>query len=77
MLGNQLSPLNVSIPKPIFPSKYLILSLVAGFSMIYHQLRALMNFSAVRNIYLVGKYDSSKFTDFIDRTLSEFDFKSI
>ncbi len=45
--------------------------------MIYHHLKALQQFTAIKNVYLVGKYDASKFADFIDDVLSVFDFKTI
>ena len=55
----------------------LLLALVAGYPLIYHHLRALSEIQQVRNVFLVGKFDSKKFNQFIDDLLSDFSFKSV
>jgi len=65
--------LSVSIPRPLFPSKFslVILTLsVAGKPIIYHHIRSLSEVEQVQHIFLIGDYDSKKFSYFIDEMLS-------
>ena len=45
--------------------------------MIYHHIKRLSEIEPVRHVFLIGKYDSKKFKQFIDDILTEFSFKTI
>ena len=52
-------------------------SIVAGYPLIYHHVRALAEISQVRNIFLVGKYSQSSFNYFIESLYDEFCFNTV
>ena len=72
--------LSVSIPRPLFPSKFdcpHCRPLVAGYPIIYHHMRSLSEVEQVQHVFLVGRHDPKKFAHFIDDLLTEFSFKTI
>mmetsp|Transcript_10698 Transcript_10698/g.10813 ORF Transcript_10698/g.10813 Transcript_10698/m.10813 type:complete len:91 (+) Transcript_10698:3-275(+) len=54
--------LSVSIPKPLFP--------IAGYPIIFHHIRRLSEMEQVRHVFLIGNYEQSKFTHFIEEILT-------
>ena len=52
-------------------------SSVAGYPLIYHHVRALAEISQVRNVFLVGRYQSSAFNFFIESLYDEFSFQTV
>ena len=45
--------------------------------MIYHHVRALAEISAIRNVFLVGRYTPAAFTYFIESLYDEFSFQTV
>src|SRR5437762_2244714 len=78
--SNLMFLLSVSIPRPLFPSTYIIylfyytLIIVAGYPIIYHHVLNLSKIDSIRNVFLIGNYDPKKFTHFIEDLLAEFSF---
>lgn len=50
---------------------------VAGYPIIYHHMRSLSEIESVRHVFLIGKYEASKFNHFIEDILTEFSFKTV
>lgn len=56
-VGTRFRPLSMTVPKPLFP--------VAGDAMISHHVRALSEVPGMREILLIGFFDSNVFDKFI------------
>ncbi|KAK9710775.1 hypothetical protein K7432_008220 [Basidiobolus ranarum] len=62
--GTRFRPLSLNVPKPLFP--------VAGQPILYHHVAALSKVQNLTEILLIGFYEDSVFTSFIDRINFEF-----
>ncbi|KAK9767846.1 hypothetical protein K7432_002028 [Basidiobolus ranarum] len=62
--GTRFRPLSLNVPKPLFP--------VAGQPILYHHVTALSKVQNLTEILLIGFYEDSIFTNFIDRMNFEF-----
>ena len=67
--GKRFRPLSIDLPKPLF--------LIGGRRVIHYHLTALADLGTVRNVYLIGLDEKSKFSTFISECQQEFNFKSI
>jgi mannose-1-phosphate guanylyltransferase len=61
--GTRFQPLSWRIPKPLFP--------IGGVEMIWHPIAACAKVPEMKEILLIGFYESSCFTTFIERTQRE------
>lgn len=50
-------------------------SIVGGYPIIFHHLKALSRLAEVKNVYLMGYYDEKKFFPFIDYVKTLFNYK--
>ena len=50
---------------------------MAGYPLVYHHVNALAEITAVRNVFLVGKYSPTSFNFFIESLYDEFCFSTV
>ncbi|KAG9292846.1 hypothetical protein G9A89_016208 [Geosiphon pyriformis] len=62
--GTSFRPLSLNVPKPLFP--------VAGHPIIWHHLEALSKVEGLREVLLVGFYEDSVFSSFLEEAAREF-----
>jgi NDP-sugar pyrophosphorylase family protein len=81
--GNLRAPGSGPFPSHCHPLSFQVLfnipilkSLVGGYPMIFHHLKALSNLAEVKNVFLLGgSYDEKKFRPFMDQVRTQFNFK--
>lgn len=56
--GTRFRPLSLTTPKPLFP--------IAGVPMIKHHIEALARVDGMKEIFLVGFFETTEFTSFLD-----------
>ena len=65
--GTRFRPLSLDVPKPLFP--------IAGKPMIYHHIEACAQLEGMKEILLLGYYNESLFTNFVEETSKELNIK--
>lgn len=62
--GTRFRPLSLDVPKPLFP--------VAGQAIIWHHLAALAKVEGLKEVLLIGFFEDSVFSRFIDDSSTQF-----
>eukprot|EP01111_Echinosteliopsis_oligospora_P019504 TRINITY_DN946_c2_g1_i1.p1 TRINITY_DN946_c2_g1~~TRINITY_DN946_c2_g1_i1.p1 ORF type:complete len:338 (+),score=55.77 TRINITY_DN946_c2_g1_i1:56-1069(+) len=65
--GTRFRPLSLELPKPLFP--------IAGKPMIHHHIEACAQIDGLEEVVLIGFYEASLFSSFIEETQKEFKIK--
>jgi mannose-1-phosphate guanylyltransferase len=62
--GTRFRPLSLDVPKPLFP--------VAGAPLVHHHLSALSKVKELKEVLIIGFFEDSVFSQFIEQASQEF-----